>query len=187
MIQDVEVASSLAQIESAWYLSGEDLEKVLGHITWACLLRRESLSVFGACYSFAKRCGKRRAAVWPSVYRELRQTSFILPLMCAQASLPWDDVVLASDSSDSGYGVLERTVGAATAGRWGRVSERWRFDFEEATKARAHALSDPLNIDVESLRIQPGAIPELPASGFDEIGRDLLSRCDWRLIMHGSW
>ena len=25
------------------------------------------------------------------------------------------------------------------------------------------------------------------ASGFDEIDRDLLSRCDWRLIMHGSW
>lgn len=38
-----------------------------------------------------------------------------------------------------------------------------------------------------SLRTQPGAIPELPASGFDEIDRDLLSRCDWRLIMHGPW
>ena len=45
---------ALAQIESARYFSGEDLQKVLGHITWACLFRRESLSVCGACYWFVK-------------------------------------------------------------------------------------------------------------------------------------
>eukprot|EP00972_Heterocapsa_arctica_P017805 2630365-Heterocapsa_arctica.AAC.1 len=82
--------------------------------------------------------------------------------MCAQTSLLWDPTVLVSDSSEVGFGVLERNVGSECAGRWGRVSERWRFDHEDATRAREHALADPLSIDPATLRIHPSSIPELP-------------------------
>ena len=85
------------------------------------------------------------------------------------------------------YGVLQQHVGCEQAGSWGRVGERWRFKYEDAVAARAHALRDPTNIDCATLIFHEGAIPELPDAGFPGIERELLAEADWSLVFKGRW
>ena len=44
--------------------SGEALEKVIGHCTWAALLRRESLCLFNACYRFCRVARGTKMGLW---------------------------------------------------------------------------------------------------------------------------
>lgn len=129
----------------------------MGHLTWAALVRRESLSIFTSIYAFIRRCYFASHALWPSLQRELRQFSALLPLLTADLSLRWSGVATVSDASEIGFAVLERAVGETNAGSWGRQAETWRYRCEAAVQARAHALGDPLNIDVQSLEIDPRA------------------------------
>ena len=55
------------------------VEKVLGKLTHIFLLQRFALSVFAAVYAFAKKCGHRRARLWPNVLRELRLAIALAP------------------------------------------------------------------------------------------------------------
>ena len=41
------------------HASGRELERIVGHLTFACLLRRESLAVFGAVYRLLERATGR--------------------------------------------------------------------------------------------------------------------------------
>ncbi|CAK0813303.1 unnamed protein product, partial [Prorocentrum cordatum] len=45
------------------FCSGDALRVIMGHFTWAGLLRREVLSLLNASYQFAERIGSRQAAV----------------------------------------------------------------------------------------------------------------------------
>ena len=80
--------------------SEQNLEKILGHCTWSALLRRESLCIFGAVYKFARLVGERKALLWPSVLRELRQFSSLIPLLISQLWIPWSPQVYVTDASD---------------------------------------------------------------------------------------
>ena len=166
--------------------SGLQLERVIGHLTWAAMLRRESLSVLSSCYSFSRQLQSGTARLWPTVRRELRQFAALLPLLCAEIGLPWDSTAYCSDSSDTGYAVLSRDVGVSTCSTWGRLNERWRFDYEDAVKARSHALGDPTLIDPVSLRpfdTEPFDKPDT----FDEIHKDHLDESDWKLLISKAW
>ena len=100
-------------------VSGTQLEKLVGHITWALLLRRECLSILSSVYVFIKRFYQEPALIWPSVRRELEQVAALLPLVVSNFGLRWDPVVLASDASDFGYGVMQQDVGSEIVGSWG--------------------------------------------------------------------
>ena len=57
-------------------------------------------------YGFAKKCGHRRARLWPSVLRELRLAIALVPLVRSDLSLPVADVLIQTDASDNGSGVV---------------------------------------------------------------------------------
>ena len=63
-----------------------EVEKVVGKLTHIFLLQRFALSVFAVVYAFAKKCGHRRARLWPSVLRELRFAIVLVPLVRADLS-----------------------------------------------------------------------------------------------------
>ena len=98
--------------------------------------------------------------------------------MVTNTSLAWDSVASVSDSSDYGYDILERELGTGTCGSYGRESERWRYQHEDAIAARSHALADPTFIDPCSLGLSADMIPSEPTSGFQEIDRQLLFEKD---------
>ena len=70
-------------------LTGDQLAKLIGHITWGCLLRRLAESLINAGYRFARTLGPRSGRLWPAVAQEFRWIASLLPLLtCATLPLP---------------------------------------------------------------------------------------------------
>ena len=62
---------------------------LLGHITWAMLLRREALALLGSVYAFARQDAALPLRLWSSVRKELRWVASLLPLFATDTSLQW--------------------------------------------------------------------------------------------------
>ena len=105
-----------AQVEQlrAWVRSLErrgwakprEVERLVGKLTHLFLLQRFALSVFAAVYAFAQKVGHKRARIWPSVLRELRTAIAILPLVRSDLTRPVADVLVQTDASQNGGGVV---------------------------------------------------------------------------------
>ena len=80
--------------------SGQQLERLIGHMTFVSLCRRESLSVLGDCYTFIKRNFTRSTNLWKSVRKELWQWDGLAPLIRVNMKLVWGDTIYAVDASD---------------------------------------------------------------------------------------
>ena len=120
--------------------SGEQLGRLLGHITYACLLRREMLSILSSCYAFISSKGPASGVLWSSVRRELIWISSLLPLACTNTWREWSPRLHVGDASDDGFCVCELMTEVATISSLGRTSERWRFRTEDVIAARQHSL-----------------------------------------------
>ena len=70
-------------------MSGKQLERLVGHITWAMLLRRESLSILSSVYAFTHAFYNSPQPLWNSVRRELRQVAALLPLLVSNFGQLW--------------------------------------------------------------------------------------------------
>jgi len=120
--------------------SGTVLRAVIGHLTWAALLRREALAFVQKCYAFIESVGTRVVPLWASVRQELTDLLALLPLLRADIGAEWDEVAVCSDASPFGLGVCTKVIGAELAGLVGRQLERWRYKVAGAATARARAL-----------------------------------------------
>ena len=89
------------------FLTGRELERLIGHWSFLLLIRRELLGVFAAVYTFIAKSYGRRQRLWPSVKRELRWASALLPLAYANWRLAWHPKLTAFDASPWGFGVTE--------------------------------------------------------------------------------
>lgn len=119
-------------------VSGDELRVLLGKWSWACLCCRPSFAVFNSVYRFMEVAGSREFSLWPSVRNELSCISDIAPLLFASLARPWSEVVVATDASSTGMGVvatqsekfgLYDQVEDAVESRWSTiVSTRWKFE-----------------------------------------------------------
>lgn len=103
--------------------SGRDLQKVLGHLCFAFLLRRGLLSCLSSSFAFVERTGGKRVSIWASVRRELNMAAGLLPFCYAKVGAPLSAFALASDACMCGLAVSERCVGEGAAGAMGRQVE----------------------------------------------------------------
>lgn len=182
--------------------SGDIMQILLGHLTWAMLCRRESLSFVDKCYAF---CSKnldnhKSRKLWPSVRRELRQIRNILPLIYANTSAEWHSQVTASDSSPFGYGVCQRELDSHSLRSIGSCSEKWRFRFEDCIAARSHTFHYTRltpHITTTHFSPPPGLESQQPTSiensinttltEFNEIPQTLLQPDDWQTVWSAPW
>lgn len=176
---------------SIGHCSGRVMEKIIGHLTWALLLKRPALSLLGSVYGFARVCRNFDAPLWGSVREELSRAIDILPLVTAELG-KWSSTVTASDSSGFAIGVCRRDLDPARVGSIGRECEKWRYDFESAARARSHALSE-LAWSEDSgtgghgrdLAGESSARRELISwtrrEGFSEVDREILEPSAWRV------
>ena len=141
--------------------SGKELERVIGHVTFACLTRRECLSMLSSVYAYSRQLGLARGSLWPSVRRELFWVRSLLPLIFSDVHMEWDACLTASDASPWGWGAGERMLPTATVAQLGRVRERWRFLARrfEAHAPREHALAAPQELQPQGLA--PADFPEV--------------------------
>ena len=61
------------------HLAGDQVARIIWHITWSCLLRRPALSLINAGYRFARTFGPRSGQLQPAVAQEFRWIASWLP------------------------------------------------------------------------------------------------------------
>jgi hypothetical protein len=96
------------------YISGSDLQRIVGRWTWAALVRRPSLSIFNSVYAFGQRFGDWIMPLWASCRRELNMMMGIAPLLFGSLSLPYCPWMVATDASMTGIGVVSTPIPATT-------------------------------------------------------------------------
>ena len=101
--------------------SGHQLARVVGHFTFAGLLRRSFLAVFDAVYGFEVAHWRDEVELWPSVKRELCWAVALLPLLWVDLCAEWDEKVVATDASEWGRGGVQKTVDVRAFTRAGRL------------------------------------------------------------------
>eukprot|EP00959_Pyramimonas_sp_CCMP1952_P050416 1053501-Pyramimonas_sp.AAC.1 len=61
-------------------ISPRALSSLVGHITWAMLSRRETLSMLSATFAFSRSRSPEPTKIWDGVLRELQWVQSTLPL-----------------------------------------------------------------------------------------------------------
>jgi hypothetical protein len=102
----VSLCQLTADILSKGVCTGWFLSHLIGKWTWACLVFRPSLAIFGAVYRFIEKSGHVPFIIWPSVRRELNCLIGIAPLLFSQLDVNWYSKTMATDASMSGLGVV---------------------------------------------------------------------------------
>ncbi|CAK0813222.1 unnamed protein product, partial [Prorocentrum cordatum] len=121
-------------------LRGRDLEKLLGHLVFISLIKREGMSLFWSCYAFVRKCYDKETGLWPAVRRELEYWDGIAPLLWRSLRSPWTDELIVVDASEWGIGACAAPAPVSLVQRLGHVSERWRWHHGLAGSApRRHA------------------------------------------------
>ena len=171
-------------------LSGQLVEQLVGHCTFAGLICRYSLSCFSATYKFIHRHYHQRVPLWDSVRKELTAFKGLLPLLVSDWGLQWRREVLCSDASEEGYGGCVSYWPRGTVAHHGRHPERSRYRLG-AGEARVHAAQSYKEMEEKSnLEETEGLLKEKSFetnADFEEIPEDLLDGRHWRIVRSGRW
>ncbi|CAK0850412.1 unnamed protein product [Prorocentrum cordatum] len=191
-------------------VSGGDLERLLGHLCFIGLCRRESLSVFKYCYRFceAARRGPARGprALWASARKELDVWDRIAPLIWVNTSAGTCPDVVVVDASPWGLGAVRgrppvalvkeacrhsERAGAREAAREGRPPRERAF---AAAAAQLHGGEGEADRRILMELVRPQSRHHRPESEFDrrhtksfeDVPLDLL-RAPWRVCGRQRW
>ncbi|CAK0895683.1 unnamed protein product, partial [Prorocentrum cordatum] len=169
---------------------GGEIFSLLGHFTWAALLRRPLLSIFQQAYVFARVAGHRRLRLWSRVELELRQAAALLVLAFSDSKRPNSTFVYASEASrgqsgsGGGYGVAGQTWADELAVRTASSAEAWRCPVLDAIGARECALGfDPVEgAKVGRRQARAGS------TSFEGVARSSIGDFnDWGVPFHGEF
>eukprot|EP00438_Fugacium_kawagutii_P029326 Skav216048 [mRNA] locus=scaffold2930:320754:324087:+ [translate_table: standard] len=162
--------------------SGQQIERIIGHITFVSLCRREVLSIFGECYTFISRHYQQVVPLWKSVRKELSKWDGVSPLIRADLTQGWHHEVCAVDASEWGLGVTVSDFSLDEVRKMGRVCERWRFKDEDAKDPRAYALvEDELGWMGSSIGCDSDRPPKFAGIPFSAVDRV------WKMVGRHKW
>ena len=131
-------------LESRSVVTKTEIQKLIGHITFACLLRREMLSCLCSTYYFARECSQQGSKMWETTRRELGVFLSLLPLLGRRLDAPWSSVVYMTDACESGHATVKASAPTDLVSSTGSWHERWRFKagrYNTNARAREAALS----------------------------------------------
>ncbi|CAK0878435.1 unnamed protein product, partial [Prorocentrum cordatum] len=163
--------------------SGRDLERVLGHIIFVALARREGLSIFEASFRFVQKCCHQQVPLWSQVRQELMAWDGVAPLLWRDLRAQWSRSVGCVDASPWGLGACEADWDVGAVREVGRHSERWRYGRAERLPPRRRALAAECAADgvaacdlgVVAAQLDPGCPAEDSQPVGPPVERDLLA------------
>lgn len=132
--RDWRLERALWALSTRPYISGEQLQMVIGHITVRCLLNRGIMCILRHAYVFVEQSYTRRQRLWKSVASEMELIRALLPLAVSNMHSSWDEHPLCTDACLTGYAVMESDLPSEIAAFHGRQDERWRFKRQEGSK-----------------------------------------------------
>ena len=109
------------------YVSGEQIEVLIGHYISEALIFRPALAVLRALYSFVTDSYHFKQPLWMSCRREALIVVGILPLFIAPLGQPWCERVVVTDASPTGWGICQAVLPPEQVREIGKWNERWRF------------------------------------------------------------
>ena len=125
-------------------VSGRAVEVIMGHFTYAFLLNRGLLSVFGATFKFIRSAYVEVEKLWPSVRSELSNAVALLPLAAVCLDRAWDSDVRATDAAPHGLGVCKSAWASRSVVEVGRVAKRWRYHMGAADTGNSEFCEEEL-------------------------------------------
>ena len=146
---------------------------------------------------------------------KFEQVMHVLPLFSTSICNRWHSIVTASDSSPYGYGVCyRRDIDANVIASVGSACVKWRYQFEDSIKARAHFFKHvakyesphvegefvPGTSELGPTSSVPSGAPGLEPKGnvssgpllsealtFDEVPLDILEKKKWIVAWSAPW
>ena len=167
-------------------VSGQMIERVIGHCIHFFMLRRECLSVFRAVYDFKQAHYSDRVTLWKTAAEECRQAAALLLVCFADLKREWHSEVTCSDASLTGTGVCAATYDVQQVCKHGSQRELWRYKSKDAAhNARDHfAKADPFSdISTVSKISAVSSWDEFAINDeFVEIPRSFLQSSEWKTL-----
>ena len=170
-------------------VAANDVEKLIGHMTFVGLLSRPILSVLSAVYCWiAKHRDRPAAALWLSVRNELRTFVSLLPLVRADLHREVCQKVVATDASGWGYGVVGQWWEKERVTEAMDFKERWRFS-RRAERDLLHMnlpdSFDPADTHADT-RADTALLPDLPELAPGQVV-DTGGAKGWTVIASAAW
>ena len=109
------------------HLRGDQLEVIMGHVTFFAMLDRRVLSLFSSVYKYIRAKESGNGRLWSSCVDELTAFFGLMPLVRSSWDLEWCDEVVCYDSCTGGRGFVSAPVPLELSRQAGLVSERNRF------------------------------------------------------------
>ena len=166
--------------------SGQEIERLLGHITFIALGRRETLSIFGECYTFIQKHYRTEVPLWKSVRFELNVWDGIAPLVVQDLRSPWVPQISAVDASEWGLGVCVGEVSVDECRELGRYNERWRFRLKNASRARAFILADDQFQGEPCVAVEADFTIDDVINNFETVPFPIVKRT-WQVVGRHRW
>ena len=166
--------------------SGQEIERLLGHITFIALGRRETLSIFGECYTFIQKHYRTEVPLWKSVRFELNVWDGIAPLVVQDLRSPWVPQISAVDASEWGLGVCVGEVSEDECRELGRYNERWRFRLKNASRARAFILADDQFQGEPCVAVEADFTIDDVINNFETVPFPIVKRT-WQVVGRHRW
>ncbi|CAK0814614.1 unnamed protein product, partial [Prorocentrum cordatum] len=104
--------------------SGHLARAVVGHLTWASMVRCEAQGLLDAACAFMVAAGVGAQALWPAVRAEPWRSRCLLPLLIVDLAAPWASQLAASDAGEEGLGARRRKAPLGLIAQCGRQCER---------------------------------------------------------------
>lgn len=169
-------------------VSGEELQKIVGHLTIRALLNRNLMGIMRHVYIFIEQNYEKRVKLWKSVALELWIFQNLMVLGINEMRALWDPFVICTDACLTGYAVMESAAPVADVDQIGRLDERWRFKRSKGKclAPRFHALHhDAIFEDVDTVlpRVKGEVFGDVTLDDqFKEVREDLMDPDQWNLL-----
>eukprot|EP00434_Breviolum_minutum_P035087 symbB.v1.2.031057.t1/scaffold3565.1/size54034/3 len=166
--------------------SGHQLERLVGHMTFASLGKREMLSILGETYTFIRKFHGQTVPIWKSVRKELQTWEFLSPLIVQDLGSSWSTDLIAVDASEWGLGAIMREAKVEEVCSLGRFNERWRFKNAVSSNARVFAYLEDEKSRLATFEDEETTNPSESSPSFSAVPFTVIDH-EWQVIGRRKW
>lgn len=167
-------------------ITGHQLERLLGHMAFASLGKREMFSMLGECYTFVQRHRSAEVPIWKSVRKELSCWERLSPLIVQDLACGFCSEVVAVDASEWGLGAVASHFNIDEVKVLSSFNERWRFKSEVASNARQYTFMEDEKIrtsyfeefEKDNVTLGSNVFTSVPFSAVDR---------NWKMVGRVQW